>query len=108
MATAAVRPQKVVWQIPATVNTTEQVKKEYRQLRVAAYCRVSTQQEEQLNSYSVQVKHYTELINNEPKWTLVGIYADGSNPQDRTAKRRCAEDAETPHRHGIERSRNRG
>lgn len=49
---------------------------QYRQLRVAAYCRVSTKQDEQLNSYEVQVKHYTERIQSEPKWTLVGIYAD--------------------------------
>lgn len=48
----------------------------YRQIRVAAYCRVSTQMEEQLNSYEVQVKHYTDKINSEPKWSFAGIYAD--------------------------------
>lgn len=68
--------QKVVRVIPATVNITEEIKKCYRQLRVAAYCRVSTKQEEQLNSYEVQKSHYEERIRNEPKWTLVGIYAD--------------------------------
>ena len=47
-----------------------------RQLRVAAYCRVSTKQEEQLNSYENQVEHYTERINSENGWTLEGIYAD--------------------------------
>ena len=70
------RPQRTVRQIPATVDTASQVKKNYRPLRVAAYCRVSTQQEEQLNSYGVQVRHYTEQINAEPGWTLVGIFAD--------------------------------
>ena len=72
----ATRPQRTVRQIPATVDTANQVKKNYRPLRVAAYCRVSTQQEEQLNSYGVQVRHYTEQINAEPGWTLVGIFAD--------------------------------
>lgn len=74
--TAAQQPKRVVRKIQPTVDTATQLKKEYRQLRVAAYCRVSTKQEEQLNSYEVQVKHYTERIQSEPKWTLVGIYAD--------------------------------
>ena len=74
--TTATRPQRTVRQIPATIDTASKVKKEYRPLRVAAYCRVSTQQEEQLNSYAVQVRHYTERINAEPGWTLVGIFAD--------------------------------
>ena len=47
-----------------------------RQLRVAAYCRVSTKQEEQLNSYETQVRYYTDRINREPGWKLAGIYAD--------------------------------
>lgn len=70
------RPPRVVHKIEPTIDTAKQLKKEYRQLRVAAYCRVSTKQEEQLNSYEIQVKHYTERIQSEPKWTLVGIYAD--------------------------------
>ena len=41
-----------------------------------AYCRVSTKQEEQLNSYENQVEHYTHRINAENGWTLEGIYAD--------------------------------
>lgn len=75
-ATAVQQPTRVVRKIQPTIDTAKQLKKEYRQLRVAAYCRVSTKQEEQLNSYEVQVKHYTERIQSEPKWTLVGIYAD--------------------------------
>ena len=69
-------PPKVVRIIPAAVNIQEGIKSAYRQTRVAAYCRVSTKQEEQLNSYDVQRKFYTEKINAEPKWTLVGIFAD--------------------------------
>ena len=67
---------KVVRVIEPTINPVEEIKSSYRQLRVAAYCRVSTKQEEQLNSYSVQTRYYTEKINAEPKWTLVGIFAD--------------------------------
>ena len=52
------------------------MKTHYRVLRVAAYCRVSTKQEEQLNSYENQVEHYTERIHSENGWTLEGIYAD--------------------------------
>lgn len=48
----------------------------YRRIRVAAYCRVSTKQEEQLNSYEVQKKFYTEKINSNPEWQMVGIFAD--------------------------------
>lgn len=49
---------------------------EYRQLRVAAYCRVSTDDEDQLNSYNAQVAFYTEHICSNPKWKFAGIYAD--------------------------------
>jgi len=69
-------PTKTVHVIPVAVNPREEAKRAYRQLRVAAYCRVSTKQELQLNSYDVQVKTYTEKILREPKWSLVGIFAD--------------------------------
>lgn len=48
--------------IPAKTQTAEN-RNRYRQLRVAAYCRVSTEQEEQQNSYQVQIAYYTDLIN---------------------------------------------
>ena len=44
--------------------------------RVAAYCRVSTDSEDQLNSYNSQVQYYTEFIKQNSEWTLAGIYAD--------------------------------
>lgn len=49
---------------------------EYKQLNVAAYCRVSTDSEDQLNSYNAQVAFYTEHICKNPKWHFAGIYAD--------------------------------
>lgn len=68
--------KKVVRVIPATKTQQEIAKEKYRQLRVVAYCRVSTKMEEQLNSYETQVKHYTEKIGENPNWMLVGIFAD--------------------------------
>ena len=45
-------------------------------LRVAAYCRVSTDKEEQLSSYEAQIEYYTDKINSNPDWTMVRVYAD--------------------------------
>ena len=45
-------------------------------LRVAAYCRVSTDSEEQINSYKNQLAYYTEKINSKTEWKFAGIYAD--------------------------------
>ena len=45
-------------------------------LNVAAYCRVSTDSEEQLDSYKAQMEYYTDAIAKNPKWRFVGIYAD--------------------------------
>ena len=75
-ATAQATPPKVVHMIPAKIDLQEEVKRARKQLRVAAYCRVSTKQEDQLNSYDVQRRAYTDKINGEPGWTMVGIYAD--------------------------------
>ncbi len=76
MQATSVQPQKTVRIIPATIDTKAAITQSYRQLRVAAYCRVSTKQDEQLNSYEVQRTHYEERIRTEPKWSLVGIFAD--------------------------------
>ena len=62
--------------IPATVQPLNVYSTEYLLKRVAAYCRVSTKQEEQLNSYETQVRYYTDRINREPGWKMAGIYAD--------------------------------
>lgn len=54
-----------------TDNSTIKAKK-----RVAAYCRVSSDSDEQANSYDAQVEHYTAYITSNPDWTLAGIYSD--------------------------------
>ena len=47
-----------------------------RKLRVAAYARVSSSSEDQLNSYRVQNQYYSELISSNPDWEMVDIYTD--------------------------------
>lgn len=55
--------------------------------RVAAYCRVSTDSEEQETSYEAQVSHYTEYIHSNPEWQMVEVYADDGISGTNTAKR---------------------
>lgn len=47
-----------------------------RRLKVAAYCRVSTDQEEQESSYEAQISYYTEKINGSAEWQMAGIFAE--------------------------------
>ena len=62
---------------------------QYHQLKVAAYCRISTEQEQQQNSYRVQVEYYTDYINSNKEWVMAGIFADegisGTSTRKRTA-----------------------
>ena len=67
--------QKVVMEIPANPMLSDSRKKR-RNLRVAAYCRVSTEEEEQKNSFEVQVSYYTDKITHHEGWQLAGIFAD--------------------------------
>lgn len=73
------------------VNTDEKPK-----LKVAAYCRVSTDSDEQATSYEVQIEHYTNYIQSNPEWELAGIYADdgitGTNTKKRDEFNRMIED----------------
>lgn len=65
-------------------------------LRVAAYCRVSTDTDEQATSYEAQIEHYTDYIGKHPGWVLAGIYADdgisGTNTKKREEFNRMIED----------------
>lgn len=45
-------------------------------LRVAAYCRVSTQEEQQVGSFDMQIHHFAKRIEANPQWELVEIYQD--------------------------------
>lgn len=67
-------PQHEVQIIPARQDT-EQVG-QTRKLRVCAYCRVSTEEDNQAGSYELQVQNYTEMITANEEWEFAGIYAD--------------------------------
>lgn len=58
-----------------------------KRLRVAAYCRVSTDSEDQLNSYKSQVQYYTDLIKANSEWSLADIYADEAITGTQVTKR---------------------
>lgn len=83
--------------IPArrAIGTQKQEAK-VQKTRVAAYCRVSTDYEEQESSYDAQVTHYTEYINSNPEWTLAKIYADdgitGTNTKNRVEFKNMIDD----------------
>ena len=62
-------------------------REKYRQRRVAAYCRVSTDDEEQLTSYNTQKRVYTDMVMANKEWELVGIYADEGISGTRADKR---------------------
>lgn len=63
------------------------IAEERPKLRVAAYCRVSTDSDEQAGSYEVQVQHYTDYIKRNREWELAGIYTDDGISDTNTKKR---------------------
>ena len=77
--------QRTVTVIPANPQMMQETVK--RQLRVAAYCRVSTEEEEQQSSYEAQCSYYTDKIMTNPEWTMAGIFADEGITGTSTKKR---------------------
>ena len=66
-----------------------------QQLRVAAYCRTSTNQEEQNSSLENQIAYYTAFIRSNPKWRFVAVYADqasGLHTKNRPGYRKLLRD----------------
>jgi DNA invertase Pin-like site-specific DNA recombinase len=80
-------PQKIITEIPAAASQTDRVIHK-QNLRVAAYCRVSTDSEEQLSSYKSQIDYYTGVIDENPYWKTAGIFADEGLSGVSTKKRR--------------------
>lgn len=70
-------PKKIITVIEPKRSMTVD-KEKYRQKRVAAYCRVSTDSEEQLVSYANQKKVYTEMIASRKDWCFAGLFADAT------------------------------
>ena len=88
-----------VTMIPATKRVGNVLRKEAqpKKLRVAAYCRVSTDSDEQATSYDAQIEHYTEFIGKNPTWEMAGVYADdgisGTDTRHREEFNRMIDDA---------------
>ncbi|MDD2981379.1 MAG: recombinase family protein [Hespellia sp.] len=79
---------KSVTVIPARRRVGNTVKTEEKpKLRVAAYCRVSTDSDEQATSYEAQVEHYTTFIQKNTEWEFAGIFADDGISGTNTKKR---------------------
>jgi DNA invertase Pin-like site-specific DNA recombinase len=68
-------------------STTSNIKEEPKRLRVCAYCRVSTEEEMQMNSLENQTIHYTNYIRNNADWMFVGIYSDRGKSGTKRAHR---------------------
>lgn len=60
------------------VQVIQPIQQQPKRLRVAAYARVSSKSADQLNSMSVQVEYYTDLIQKNPDWEFAGVYADAA------------------------------
>ena len=88
--------------IPARRRVENTVKTEEKpKLRVAAYCRVSTDSDEQAASYEAQVEHYTTFIQKNDEWEFAGIFADdgisGTNTKKREEFNRMIEECMAGH-----------
>ena len=81
------KPVPKVIVIPAKEESAQEQEKK-KNLRVAAYCRVSTNSEEQLNSYENQKAYYTEKIMTNPDWTMVDVFADEGKTGTSACKRK--------------------
>jgi DNA invertase Pin-like site-specific DNA recombinase len=83
--------------IPATVTPLSIGAEAAAKRRVAAYARVSTDSEEQQNSYDAQVGHYTRHIQENPDWEFVAVYADealsGTTTKNRDGFNQMVQDA---------------
>lgn len=86
MQTATAKKKNISF-IPSQPEYDRSVKVQYKALRVAAYCRVSTTLEQQEGSYEAQISYYTEKIKSNPNWKLAGIYADDGKSATNTKKR---------------------
>lgn len=73
--------------MPTVKTLLPQTQTEAKLLRVAAYCRVSSDSTDQEHSFAAQVKYYTEMIGKNPAWTLADIYSDEGISGTSTGKR---------------------
>ena len=79
--------RKKVSMIPPKPQYDRTIRFSEKKLRVAAYCRVSTELEQQESSYEAQVDYYTRKIQEASNWNMAGIYADDGKSGTNTKKR---------------------
>ncbi len=79
--------RKKVSMIPPKPQYDKTIRLTEKELRVAAYCRVSTELEQQESSYEAQVEYYTRKIQETESWKMAGIYADDGKSATNTKKR---------------------
>jgi len=83
--------------IPANMNNPDYRRNEERKIKVAAYARVSTHEEEQQSSYKLQVSYFKEYIEKQEGWELYKVYSDegvtGTNTKYRTGFNQMIKDA---------------
>ena len=65
---------------------TKEAPKAENRMRVAAYCRVSTQREQQDSSIDLQILHYKDIIDQNPNWINAGIFSDRSSGIKKTRR----------------------
>lgn len=83
-------PENAVRKVTVIPADPKHIQKDIRKqrLRVAPYCRVSTNSEEQLDSYQAQIEYYTEKIAAQQEWTMVDMFADEGKTGTSTKKRK--------------------
>lgn len=87
----------------STITKIQGYQHDVKQLRVAAYCRVSTDNFEQLESLENQRAHYQKYINNHPNWELAKIYYDEGISGTKMTKRNALKELLTDcHNHRID------
>lgn len=79
--------ERIVTVIPPNPILLEELQRKPKKARVAAYCRVSTDEEEQQNSYKVQKEYFTDKINKNRDWEMVDVFADEGISGTGTKKR---------------------
>lgn len=89
---------KMVHRIPARKELTNKAAATSRLIRLAAYARVSSDEEDQIDSFNNQVAHYLSYCDSHPGYTLVDVYADegisGTDAKKRTEFMRMIADCE--------------
>ena len=87
----------------STITKIQSYQRDVKQLRVAAYCRVSTNNIEQLESLENQREHYQKYISNQPNWQLAKIYYDEGISGTKLTKRDALKELLTDcHNHQID------